>query len=118
MRTLGGSVGLAAGVIVFNMQIRGSSVLQKALTASQLRTLYKSPLAVAQLPRREQEVVSTIYAEAFSLEMRTATYLAAACLVASVITWQRHPPFRAPPGPPKDKKVDAPEQEMAQKSDG
>ena len=109
-RTLGGSIGLAAGVIVFNQKLRGSAQLSQALTGEQLSTIYKSPLAIEQLPRSEQLLVSKIYAEAFSLEMRTATYIAAVCSLVSLLTWQRHPPFKGPPGGGKPKEAKEMEQ--------
>ena len=114
MRTLGGSVGLAAGVIVFNQQLRGSAQLNQTLTREQLSTVYKSPLAIEQLPQSEQQLVSKIYAQAFSLEMRTATYVAAVCFLVSLLTWQRHPPFKGPPGGDKPKEA----KEMQQAEDG
>ena len=106
MRTLGGSIGLAAGVIVFNQRIRSSSALTRTLTDNQLSTIYKSPLAAEQLSRNEQQLVSRIYADAFSSEMRTATYIAAACFVVSLLTLQRNPPFKGPPGAGGAKKDD------------
>ena len=114
MRTLGGSVGLAAGVIVFNQQLRGDAQLNQTLTGEQLNTIYKSPLAIGQLPRSEQQLVSKIYAQSFSLEMRTATYIAAVCFLCSLLTWQRHPPFKGPPGGGKPKEP----KEMRQVEDG
>lgn len=36
--------------------------------------------------------------KAFSSEMRTATYIAAVCFAVSLLTWQRDPPFKGPPG--------------------
>ncbi len=110
MRTLGGSVGLAAGVIVFNQQIRSSAVLNKALTGSQLSDIYKSPLAIEQLSQGERQLVSRIYADAFSSEMRTATYIAAACLLVSLMTLQKNPPFKGPPGSGKPQGAKKPEQ--------
>lgn len=95
-------------VNVFNQGIRSSSALNNALTPSQLSTIYKSPLAVEQLSQRERHMVSTIYAEAFTSEMKTATYIAAACPAASLLTLQRNAPFKRPPGsgkPPGDKDV-------------
>lgn len=63
MRTLGGSVGLAAGVIVFNEKIRGSQALNDALTPGQLSAVYQSPLAIEQLSPRERQIVARIYAD-------------------------------------------------------
>lgn len=117
MRTLGGSIGLAAGVIVFNQHIRGSTPLNRALTGQQLSEIYKSPLAAENLPQSEQQLVSRIYADAFSSEMQTATYVAAACFLASLPTWQRNPPFKGPPGAGKPKEDKKDRQEM-QEQDG
>jgi hypothetical protein len=104
MRTLGGSIGLAAGVIVFNLNIRSSTVLTKILTSSQLAAIYKSPIALEQLPEGEQQLVAKTYSSAFTSEMRVATYMAAVCLVASLLTLQRNAPFKGPPGSGKSKK--------------
>ncbi|KAK5162997.1 uncharacterized protein LTR77_011052 [Saxophila tyrrhenica] len=114
MRTLGGSIGLAAGVIVFNQNLRGSTALNRALTPSELSTLYQSPLAAEQFPKNEQQLVSRVYADAFTSEMQTATYIAAACLLFSLLTWQRNPPFKGPPGAgkAKEKEEAQPAQEM------
>lgn len=103
MRTLGGSIGLAAGVISFNQHIRDSTALNKALTDSQLTAIYKSPLALDNFSASAKKLVSVVYADAFSSEMRTATYMAAACFLVSLLTIQRNPPFHGPPGSGGDK---------------
>ena len=92
MRSLGGSIGLAIGVIVFNSQIRASTELTDALTPSEMAAVLKSPLVIAQLTPKQQAMVSRAYATAFTQEMRVATYIAAVCFVVSVLTWQKHPP--------------------------
>ena len=92
MRSLGGSIGLAIGVIVFNSQIRASKELTSALTAREMAAVLKSPLVIAQLTPEQQAMVSRAYASAFTQEMRVATYIAAACFVVSVLTLQKHPP--------------------------
>ncbi|KAK3702371.1 hypothetical protein LTR37_014945 [Vermiconidia calcicola] len=93
MRTLGGALGLAAGVIVFNGQIRDNRRLQNELTPQQRETILKSPLIVSKLPSNEQAMVSTVYADAFTKEMQLALYIAAALFLASLLTLQRNPPF-------------------------
>ena len=110
MRSLGGSIGLAIGVIVFNSQIRSSTELAHTLTPTEMSALFKSPLTIAELTRTQQAMVARAYAEAFTKEMRAATYIAAACFVASLFTWQRHPPplpgRQAPPKQVGDGDVD------------
>ena len=92
MRSLGGSIGLAIGVIVFNSRLRSSSGLVNALTAVEMTLVLRSPLAIAQLTPTQQRMVAQAYATAFTQEMRVATYIAAACFVVSLLTLQRHPP--------------------------
>lgn len=113
MRTLGGSIGLAAGVIVFNKRIRGSSALNKVLAAPQLRAIYKSPLVLEQLSPRQQQLVAKVYADAFTQEMQLALYIAAALFAVSLLTLQRNPPFqqKGPPPAPKQDEIDLGEKE-------
>ncbi|KAK3691698.1 hypothetical protein LTR37_018491 [Vermiconidia calcicola] len=92
MRSLGGSIGLAVGVIVFNRQIRGSATLEAALSPDQVSALFRSPLTIKQLAPLEQRMVSQVYAEAFTQEMQVATCIAAACFLASLLAIQRQPP--------------------------
>jgi hypothetical protein len=92
MRSLGGSISLAIGVIVFNSTIRSSRDLVNALSPEEMVAVLRSPLAIAQLTHVQQAMVAQAYATAFTQEMRVATYIAAACLVVSLLTWQRHPP--------------------------
>lgn len=92
MRTLGGSIGLAAGFIVFSNEIRSSKTIKASLSPVQISGLYKSPLVASAFPSREQELVAQVYARAFTEEMRVATYLAAVAFVASFLTLQRNPP--------------------------
>lgn len=102
MRSLGGSIGLAVCVIVFNQDIRASPVLARELSPEQIAALFKSPLILSTFPPYQQRLVAGVYASAFTEEMRVATYIAAACLAVSMCTWQRHIPqleLEAPPRP-------------------
>ena len=72
MRTLGGSIGLAAGVIVFNQKIRNSAALANTLSQSDLQTVYKSPLIISTFNPHEQRLVATAFSTAFTAEMRVA----------------------------------------------
>ena len=92
MRSLGGSIGLAIGVIVFNSKLRSSRGLVDALAPAEMTSVRRSPLAIAQLTPSQQAMVAQAYATAFTQEMRVATYIAAACFVVSLLTLQKHPP--------------------------
>ena len=96
MRSLGGSLGLAIGVIVFNSQLRASKALTKTLTPDEMASVLRSPLTIGQLEPQQQALVSKAYAKAFTQEMQMATYVAAVSFVLSLCTFQRHPPERVP----------------------
>lgn len=91
-RSLGGSVGLAIGVIVFNSAIRSSSILAELLSPAQRSALFKSPLVILTFTLEQQYRVSEVFAEAFTRQMRIALYISAAGFLLSLLTWQRTPP--------------------------
>lgn len=99
MRTLGGSIGLAAATIVFNKAIQTSPVLH-SLKPAEKDAIYKSPLAIDRLSKQEQHLVGRVYADAFTGEMRMALYIAGFSFLVSLMTWQKNPPFtsKGPPG--------------------
>lgn len=88
MRSLGGSLGLAVCVIVFNRKIRASDALVNELDSDQLSALLKSPLVISSFDPKQQALVAKVYAKAFTQEMKVATYIAAACFLISLLTWQ------------------------------
>lgn len=94
MRTLGGSVGLAIAVVVLNSHVLGSPELTASLTYSEERSLLRSPLVVTTFTQEQQQLVSVAFAKAFAAQMRVATYVAAACFIASFFALQRNPPQR------------------------
>lgn len=69
MRSLGGSIGLAVGTIVFNGKLRGSTVLEYALNQRQLLHIYKSPLYISLLTPGQQELVAQVVAETYTRQM-------------------------------------------------
>lgn len=105
MRTLGGSIGLAVAVIVFNSRARSSSTLATALSPSQQSSLFRSPLIIETFTPEQQELVAEAFAEAFTDQMKVATYISAACFIVSLLTLQKNPPpprsMRPPPGAQK-----------------
>jgi hypothetical protein len=105
MRSLGGSIGLAVGVIVFNARIRESSALANALSPKQMSALLKSPLHIASLAPNEQRLVSEVFAKAFTQDMQVALYIAAVGLLVSMTTLQRNPPPLQRPAPSAGKEA-------------
>lgn len=97
MRSLGGSIGLAVCVIVFNKRIRASEALAAELSPEQMSALFKSPFVISRFTLEQQALVARVYAKAFTQEMQVATYIAAACFVMSLFTLQRHRPQPIPP---------------------
>lgn len=117
MRTLGGSVGLSAATIVFNEAIRTSRALNRAIPQGKLDAIYKSPLVLETLSGQDFRLVSHVYADAFTAEMRMATYIAAASFVVSLLTYQKNPPFRGPPpGAKKDASAEKGKMELNEKA--
>ena len=92
MRSLGGSIGLAVGVIVFNSRVRTDSELASTLGPKQMSLLLNSPLVIGTFTPEQQALTSRVYAKAFTQEMQVATYIATACFVVSLLTYQRDPP--------------------------
>lgn len=88
MRSLGGSIGLAIAVIIFNSRIRSSSLLRQALLPQQTAALYKSPLAIETLSPPQQALVAATYAEAFAQQMRVAAYVSAVGFLLSLCTFE------------------------------
>lgn len=119
MRTLGGSIGLSAATIVFNEAIRTSRRLNRTIQPDILDSIYKSPLVLEKLSGNQLALVSRVYADAFTDEMKMATYIAAASFVVSLLTLQRNPPFKGgPPGAAKkDTSAEKGKPEMSEKSD-
>ncbi|RAH64464.1 uncharacterized protein BO66DRAFT_443961 [Aspergillus aculeatinus CBS 121060] len=89
LRIFGGSIGIASGFIVFNTNVQ--QALAGVLTAEQLDEFYKTPAAIYKLPVAQQLAVRQVYVSTFNTEMRICTGVAAACLVATLCTYQRKP---------------------------
>jgi hypothetical protein len=92
LRSLGGSIGLAIAVIIFNSRTRASAALTASLTPAQISSLYKSPIVVETFLPQQQVLVAEVFARAFTEQMRVAAYVSAVCLVVSLMTWERVPP--------------------------
>ncbi|KAL2814051.1 major facilitator superfamily domain-containing protein [Aspergillus granulosus] len=89
LRIFGGSIGIASGFIVFNINVQHT--LASVLTPEQLDAFYRTPAAIYSLPIRQQLVVRQVYVSTFNTDMRICAGVAAACLVATLCTYQRKP---------------------------
>lgn len=90
MRVLGGSLGVAASFIVLNNRIAES--LGDVLTADEMEDFYRSPVVVKSFDVSKQLGVRTTYIEAFDINMYICVGISAACLIASLCTYQHSPP--------------------------
>lgn len=90
MRAFGGSIGVSASFIVLNARIQ--EALASVLTPQQLDDFYRSPAATLTFSPLQQLRVRETYVDSFSINMRVCVGMAAACLVASLCTYQRNPP--------------------------
>lgn len=89
-RVLGGCIGLAICTVVFNRHVNTS--LESKLTPDQLRQIHRSPVAGLQLPVEMQDIVKSVYSEAFAEETRLMVVMCAVMVAASICTLERHPP--------------------------
>lgn len=89
LRIFGGSVGIAASFIVFNHKIQ--EALTGVLTQTQLDDFYRSPTAIFSFSVTQQLLVRQTYIDVFNIDMRVCAGISAACLVATLFTFQRRP---------------------------
>ncbi|KAI3055433.1 hypothetical protein CBS147352_2886 [Aspergillus niger] len=89
LRIFGGSIGIASGFIVFNTNVQHT--LAGVLTPEQLDEFYRTPAAIYRLPVRQQLVVRQVYVNTFNTDMRICAGIAAACVLATLCTYQRKP---------------------------
>ncbi|KAK1147259.1 hypothetical protein N8T08_001998 [Aspergillus melleus] len=89
LRIFGGSVGIAASFIIFNHKIQ--QTLAGALTQAQLDDFYRSPTAIFSFTVNQQLLVRQIYVNVFNIDLRVCAGISAACLVATLFTFQRRP---------------------------
>lgn len=90
VRVYGGTVGVAISTIILNDNIVRD--LTGHVTPSQLRDFLASPIAGYSWTLQQQAYVRVSETETFNTEMRVCTYIAAACLLVSLFTYQKVPP--------------------------
>jgi hypothetical protein len=90
-RVLGGCIGIAGCMAIFNSQVNRS--LSQYLSSDEISTLRRSPTASLTLSPDQQVLVRGTYADAFTADMKIMIYICSALCLASCFTWQK----RAPP---------------------
>lgn len=88
-RVLGGSIGLSICTVVFNIHV--NRYLEGHLTESQLESLHRSPLSGLQLPIDQRDLVKTVYAGAYTEEIKIMACICSVMVVAALFTLERHP---------------------------
>ncbi|KAL7931072.1 major facilitator superfamily domain-containing protein [Trichoderma chlorosporum] len=88
-RVLGGSIGLSICTVIFNNHV--NRYLEGHLTEAQLDNLHRSPLSGLQLPVDQRDLVKTVYAGAYSEEVKILACICSVMVVAALFTLERHP---------------------------
>lgn len=88
-RVLGGCLGLSICTVVFNLHV--NEFLEEHLSEQQLEQIHRSPLAGLQLPVDVRQAVRTVYAGAFTEEIRLMVVVCAIMVVVSLFTLEKHP---------------------------
>ncbi|KAL6694797.1 major facilitator superfamily domain-containing protein [Trichoderma pleuroticola] len=88
-RVLGGSIGLSICTVIFNIHV--NRYLEGHLTEAQLESLHRSPLSGLQLPVNQRDLVKTVYAGAYSEEIKILACICSIMVVAALFTLERHP---------------------------
>ncbi|KAK8075033.1 hypothetical protein PG997_009696 [Apiospora hydei] len=89
-RVFGGAIGIAVCSMVFNHGVKHKLV--DHLPPDDLQALQQSPVIGALFSPENQKLVRRVYADAFVNDIKIFIYLAAAGVIASLFTFQRHPP--------------------------
>ena len=89
LRALGGVIGLSIASSVLNNHVRSGLADNFPPQASEL--LLQSAAAITTLPESLQVVARNVYADGYSLQMKTMIGFAAAQAVGLGIMWERTP---------------------------
>ena len=89
-RIIGGSMGLSMANIVIYHKLKNN--LRSELTPEQITTVTTQPDASKSFSPAQAELVRLTYADGYKETFRILAFIAIACLVAGLITFQRHPP--------------------------
>ena len=88
-RILGGSIGLAACTNILNHKVKSQS--QHFLSSQQLNGILASAQTINALPPDLQILIRRIFADGYNEEMQALTAFGGACLLASLLMWEKKP---------------------------
>ncbi|UKZ81123.1 hypothetical protein TrVFT333_008893 [Trichoderma virens FT-333] len=80
---------LSICTVIFNIHV--NRYLEGHLTEAQLESLHRSPLSGLQLPIDQRDLVRTVYAGAYSEEIKILACICSVMVVAAFFTLERHP---------------------------
>ncbi|KAI1823703.1 putative MFS multidrug transporter [Xylaria intraflava] len=89
-RVLGGSIGIAICSIIFNARVTHD--LTNLMDKDDLNALHHSPTIASWLPPQLQLEVKTVYAKAFTDDIKLMIGIAAIGIISSCFTYQSQPP--------------------------
>lgn len=89
VRIFGGSIGLSVSTILYNQKAQNS--LRGILSPDELQLLHKSPASIINLSLPQQLAVRGVFAGSFNQDFRVCTYIAAICVLVSLLGYQRNP---------------------------
>lgn len=88
-RIIGGSIGLSMANIIIYHKLKHD--LRGELTPAQINTVTTQPDASRLFAPAQAELVRQTYASGFKLTFRLLSFIAIGCVVAGLMTYQRHP---------------------------
>ena len=89
VRVLGGIIGLAIAQAILTRSLE--SKLGSFLSSQQIATLLDSTESISDLSPPQAKKTRQVYGDAFNLQMRIVTFIAAASVVSSLCAFRRHP---------------------------
>lgn len=89
VRVLGGVIGLAIAQAVLYRSLR--SKLGSILSPQQVAALLDSTGSISKFLPAQATATRQVYGDAFNLQMRIVTFIAAASVVSSCFAFRRHP---------------------------
>ena len=89
VRVLGGVIGLAIAQAVLTRSL--GAKLGSILSPPQIQSLLESTGSILHFSPSEASATREVYGQAFNLQMRIVTFIAAASLIVSIAAFRRHP---------------------------
>lgn len=89
VRVLGGVIGLAIAQAILTRSL--DSKLGSFLSSQQITALLDSTGSISDFSPAQAKSTRQVYGDAFNLQMRIVTFIAAASVVSSLFAFRRHP---------------------------